>query len=205
MLGVRCQSWALWLAQALELPYTGVAQNGAVAASALAWQVPRLSGPYDVGCVYLGVNDVRVPSFDVTDFRASLDGVLAAVGAQSARVLVATIPLDLGRPPAPPARIATANRAIEDLAAARGAVVVDLTDLGGWELVLPDTVHLTAAGQLEVARRAARALDTPSPPAAFAEAARGIRPTVRYALTGHAAAVVRDGWRRVRESPRWAR
>lgn len=204
MLGVRCQSWALWLAEALELPYTGLAQNGALAESALAWQVRRLRGPYDVGCVYLGVNDVRVPSFDVAAFGASLDAVLAAVGAASARMLVATIPLDLGRPPAPPARIGTANRAIEDAAAAHGAMVVDLTDLSGWELVLPDTVHLTAAGQLEVARRAARVLDAPSPGESV-HVACGIRQTARYALTGHAAAVARDGWRRVRESPRWAR
>ncbi|MCA1656669.1 MAG: hypothetical protein LC713_02995, partial [Actinobacteria bacterium] len=64
--------------------------------------------------------------------------------------------------------------------------------------------HLTAAGQLEVARRAARVLDVP-PPRELAEVARGIRSTARYALTGHACAVVRDGWRRWRESPRWAR
>jgi lysophospholipase L1-like esterase len=202
MLGVRCQSWAQWLAGALELPYTGLAENGATAASALASQVPRLRGSYDVGVVYLGVNDVRVPSFRVDAFGASIDGVLDAVAAAAAadRTLIATIPLDLGRPPAPPERIAGANREILRSAAERGAAVVDLGDLRGWRLVLPDTVHLTAAGQLEVARRAARVLGAPDPAEA---AARGLRPTARYALTGHASAVARDGLRRVRES-RWS-
>jgi lysophospholipase L1-like esterase len=200
MLGVRCQSWAQWLAGALELPYTGLAENGATAASARAGQVPRLRGPYDLGVVYLGVNDVRVPSFDVDPFGASLDGVLDAVGAASDRTLVATIPLDLGRPPAPPERIAGANREIVRSAAERGVAVVDLSDLRGWRLVLPDAVHLTAAGQLEVARRAARVLGAPDP---AETAARGLRPTARYALTGHASAVARDRLRRVRES-RWS-
>ncbi len=202
MLGVGCRSWALWLAEALELPYTGLAVDGAVAAGALATQVPRLRGPYDVGCVYLGVNDVRVPSFDVAAFRSSLGGVLEGVGAAADRVLVATIPLALGRPPAPPARIRTANAAIVGLADLHGAALLDLEDLGGWKLVLPDAVHLTAAGQLELARRAARVLGAQST-TALDDPAEGIRPVARYALTGHAAAVVRDGWRRVRESPRW--
>ncbi len=204
MLGVRCLSWAQWLAAALELPYTGLARDGAVAASALAEQVPRLRGPYDVACVYLGVNDVRVPSFAADAFAAALGGVLDAVAAAAERLLVATIPLDLGRPPAPPARIASANRVIVAHAERRGATLLDLEDLAGWKLVLPDTVHLTALGQLEVAERAARTLAAPSP-AGLAEVGRGLRPTARYALTGHAAAVTRDRVRRVRESlPRWA-
>ncbi len=204
MLGVCCLSWAQWLAAALELPYTGLARDGAVAASALAEQVPRLRGPYDVACVYLGVNDVRVPTFAADAFAAALAGVLDAVGAQAERLLVATIPLDLGRPPAPPERIAAANRVIARLGERRGATLLELEDLGGWKLVLPDAVHLTALGQLEVAERAARTLGAPRP-AALAEVGRGLRPTVRYALTGHAAAVTRDRVRRMRERlPRWA-
>jgi lysophospholipase L1-like esterase len=198
MLGVRCQSWALWLAAALELPYTGLARDGALAADALTEQVPRLRGPYDLGCVYLGVNDVRVPSFAPAAFAAALDGVLGAVAEQADRVLALTIPLDLGRPPAPPPRIAAANRVIAGRAAARGASVVDLSDLAGWKLVLPDTVHLTAAGQLEVARRAARVLGAPDP-GALAEVGEGLGATARYALSGRAVAVGRDGVRRLRE------
>jgi len=199
MLGVRCQSWALWLAGALELPYTGLAQNGAVAGGARSDQVPRLRGPYDLGCVYLGVNDVRDPGFGLNPFVAALDDVVGEVSRQSDRVLVATIPLDLGRPPAPRERIAGADQAIEQLAEKHGATVVDLRGLKGWKLVLPDTVHLTALGQLEVARLAARALGSERDPGDLADPHRSARAHVRYALTTHAAAVGRDRRRRFGE------
>jgi hypothetical protein len=82
-------------------------------------------------------------------------------------------------------------------------MLLDLSDVRGWKLVLPDAVHLTAAGQLEVAERAARVVGAPSP-GELAERSVGARPTVRYALTGHAAAVGRDRWRRAREAAlRW--
>src|SRR3954447_2407291 len=56
-LGVHSQSWAQWLAEALELPFTKLAADGARAADVLRDQVPRLRGPYDLACVYAGVND----------------------------------------------------------------------------------------------------------------------------------------------------
>jgi hypothetical protein len=199
MLGVRCQSWGLWLAAALELPYTGLAENGALAAGARSHQVPRLRGPYDVGCVYLGVNDVRNPGFELEGFVRALDDVIGAVGRQAERVLVATIPLDLGRPPAPPERVAGADREIERLAGKHGAGVVDLRGLRGWRLVLPDAVHLTALGQLEVARIAARALGSTCDPGDLADPHRSVRAHVRYALTTHAAALGRDRRRRLAE------
>src|ERR671932_691235 len=79
-LGVHAQSWALWLAEALELPFTNLAADGALAADVLREQVPRLRGPYDVGCVYAGVNDVRVPAFDASAFERDLRTIAAAVG-----------------------------------------------------------------------------------------------------------------------------
>ncbi|HWH12035.1 MAG TPA: GDSL-type esterase/lipase family protein [Solirubrobacteraceae bacterium] len=199
MLGVRCQSWALWLASALELPYTGLAVNGAVAAQARDEQVPRLRGPYDVGCVYLGVNDVRNPGFELDPFVDALADVLDAVGRAAERVLVATVPLDLGRPAAPRERIEGCDAAIERLALERGAAVVDLRGVRGWTLVLPDAVHLTALGQLRVAELAARALGSGRDPADLADPHRSVRAHVRYALTTHAAAVGRDGRRRFAE------
>jgi lysophospholipase L1-like esterase len=196
MLGVRCQSWALWLASALELPYTGLARNGAVAREAAIEQLPRLRGPYDLGCVYLGVNDVRGPGFEVDRFVDALDEVLAGVTREAERVLVATIPLDLGRPPAPPERIAAADAEIERLAARHGATVVDLRGLRGWTMILPDQVHLTAVGQLHVARLAARALGSACDPADLADRHRSVRAHVRYAVTTHATALGRDARRR---------
>jgi lysophospholipase L1-like esterase len=196
MLGVRCQSWALWLATGLELPYTGLAVNGAIASQALAEQVPRLRGPYDVGCVYLGVNDVRNPGFALEPFAAALDAVLAGVSRHAERVLVVTIPLDLGRPPAPRERIEGCNLAIEKLAAKHRSRVLDLRAVRGWRFVLPDAVHLTALGQLRVAELAATALGAERNPADLADPHRSLRARARYALTGHAAAVARDRRRR---------
>jgi lysophospholipase L1-like esterase len=196
MLGVRCQSWALWLASALELPYTGLAQNVATARQAVAEQVPRLRGPYDLGCVYLGVNDVRNPAFALAPFVEALDEVLAAVSRAAERVLVVTVPLDLGRPPAPPERIAGADAEIERLAREHGAGVLDLRELRGWTLILPDAVHLTAVGQLHVATLAAGVLGAQRSPAELADPHRSVRARVGYALSTHAAAVGRDRRRR---------
>jgi hypothetical protein len=66
-----------------------------------------------------------------------------------------------------------------------GAVVVDLDDLGGPPLVLPDAVHPTAVGQLEIAARAAAALRAagaaaPRDPRELVEVHRGPRARARY-------------------------
>src|SRR4029453_742556 len=66
-------------------------------------------------------------------------------------------PRDPGRPAAPP-RPGRSGASIRGVGAETGAVVVDLDDLGGPPLVLPDAVHPTAVGQLEIAARAAAAL-----------------------------------------------
>ena len=62
--GLGSQSWAQWLAEAMDLPFTRLAVNGATAQDVVAHQLPRLDGPYDVGCLYVGGNDVRDPGWD---------------------------------------------------------------------------------------------------------------------------------------------
>src|SRR3954463_7740548 len=89
-LGVHAQSWAQWLAEALELPFTKLATDGALAADVLREQVARLDGPYDVGCVYAGVNDVRVPAFDPAAYERDMRAVADAVGAASERLVLCT-------------------------------------------------------------------------------------------------------------------
>src|SRR5829696_1092932 len=101
-LGVHPQSWAQWLAEALELPFTKLAADGALAADVLREQVPRLRGPYDVGCVYAGVNDVRAPGFDDAAYERDLDAIAGAVAQASERLVLCTLPHDLGRPRAAP-------------------------------------------------------------------------------------------------------
>src|SRR5204862_7541557 len=66
--GVALQSWALWVARGLGLPYTGVAADGARAADVVAHQLPAVEAQkgesWDVGLLYVGVNDVRALHFD---------------------------------------------------------------------------------------------------------------------------------------------
>ena len=157
--GLGSQSWALWLAQALRLPFTSLAQNGQVAAGVLAEQVPAIPGErYDLGCVYVGVNDVRSVGFDAGAFARDVDAVLAGVAARCDVVLVLTIPLGLGLPPAGPVEVGAANAAISAAAERHGAVVCDLRGFAGRGVVWADRVHATATGQVALADRAALAL-----------------------------------------------
>jgi lysophospholipase L1-like esterase len=124
-LGVHPQSWAQWLAEALDLPFTKLAADGAMAADVLREQVPRLRGPYDVGCVFAGVNDVRVPAFDPGAYERDLRAIAKAVDAASERVVLLTLPADLGRPRAAP-KPRAASAIVRRVAADTGAAVVEL-------------------------------------------------------------------------------
>src|SRR3954468_11691361 len=72
--GVALQSWALWVARGLALPYTGHAVDGARIGDVVREQLPRLElrpdARYDLGCLYAGVNDVRAPGWDPEAFAA---------------------------------------------------------------------------------------------------------------------------------------
>jgi lysophospholipase L1-like esterase len=158
--GVALQSWALWTARGLGVPYTGCAVDGAIAAAVVADQIPRfLAGTaapdarYDVGCLYVGANDVRQLDWDVRAYDRDLRAAIAFLAERCDRVLVCTIPRDLGRPRAG-ARVEEANGAIARAAADVGALVVDLRDFGARNQVMTDHVHPTAFGQIAIAERA---------------------------------------------------
>jgi lysophospholipase L1-like esterase len=176
--GLGSQSWAMWLAEAMDLPFTRFARNGATIADVAREQVPRVEDHYAVGTLYAGVNDVRRVDWDAAAYRPDLRAVLDRLASHCERVLVLTLPEDLGIPPARPEAIAAANAAIEGEAAAAGATVADLRDLAGPRWVWADHVHATAAGQVEIADRAARALGAPLPSATVVEAPR---PDLAYA------------------------
>ena len=197
MLGVPALSWALWAARALDLPFTSYAANGATAADVLELQLPRVRADYDVGCLYAGVNDVRAPGWDAAAYERDLRAILAGLAARAARLLVLSPPHDLGRPTSAP-KPERAAQIIGRVAVDHGAAVADLADLRGWPRMLPDAVHPTAIGQLEIADRAARALGAAVAPSALA----GLRITagglVRSA-PAYAGALSRDLARRGRE------
>ena len=158
--GVALQSWALWTARALGLPYTPYATDGAASAPCSARRSPpsrrarpRPDGPFDLGCLYIGTNDVRGFDWDPFAYEAGLGEALTWLAARCERTLTATLPLDLGRPRAG-AKVADANAIIERRARETGALVVDLTGFRGREVLMPDHVHPTAFGQIAIAERA---------------------------------------------------
>jgi lysophospholipase L1-like esterase len=158
--GVALQSWALWTARGLGVPYTGFAVDGACVWDVVAVQMARFrdcfaqpDALFDVGCLYVGVNDVRAGDWDERRFEEGLGRVLGFLASRCDRVLAVTIPLDLGRPRAGRA-VEEANAVIERLAASHGALVLDLSGFGARNLVMADAVHPTAFGQIAIAERA---------------------------------------------------
>src|SRR5215207_1375033 len=158
--GVALQSWALWTARGLGVPYTGCAVDGARAAGVVAEQIPRFlahavapAARYDVGCLYVGANDVRGLDWDSRAYERELRAALAFLRDRCDRVLACTIPLDLGRPRAG-APVLEANAAIERAAADAGALLVDLRSFRARNRVMVDAVHPTAFGQVAIAERA---------------------------------------------------
>ena len=163
--GVALQSWALWTARGLGLPYTGYAVDGADAAHLLAEQIPAFraraadpDGPFDLGCLYIGVNDVRGPDWDGPVFAARHREALTFLHERCARVVCLTPPPRLGRPPAGAAKVAALADAVRANAAAHGALVVSLEGFGARNHVMVDRVHPTAFGQVAIARRVLAAL-----------------------------------------------
>jgi lysophospholipase L1-like esterase len=158
--GVAMQSWAQWLARAFGLPFTNYAVDGNCAADVVARQIPahnRLNAVgqarYQLGCLYIGVNDVRAPDWDPEAYERDLALALAYLQERCETLLTVTIPLDLGRPRVGQ-KVLTANAIINRQAALAGAIVVDLSDFKGRELMMFDHVHPTAMGQIAVAERA---------------------------------------------------
>jgi GDSL-like Lipase/Acylhydrolase family len=153
---------------------------------------------YAIACVGIGTNDVRAVDWDPTRYTRALDTLLSAVGGAAERVCVATVPLDLGRPRAG-AKVADLNTIVRERAGSRGFAVVDLDDFGGWRHWFPDAVHPTALGQLEIARRAARALGLGRDPVHLAPPRTGPRSDLPYAATRQIGHLWRDHRRRSAE------
>ena len=158
--GVALQSWAQWLARGLGLPFTNQAVDGATVENVLSVQIPRFErhsarpeAGFDVGCLYIGVNDVRGPAWDPDAYAAGVERGLVWLNERSRRTLICTLPLDLGRPRAG-ARVAAANAMLVPGARRHGALLVDLSDFGARDRVMADHVHPTAFGQIAIAERA---------------------------------------------------
>ena len=154
--GVALQSWALWTARGLGLPFTGYATDGGRVEDVVASQSPAHAQPdgrYDLGCLYIGVNDVRGLDWDAAAFERGFRQALDYLRQRCDRVLTLTAPLDLGRPRAG-AKVGELNSVIERSARDAGALVLDLSEFGARNVLMADHVHPTAFGQIYIAERA---------------------------------------------------
>ena len=158
--GVALQSWALWVARGLGLPYTGYAVDGARAPDVVAEQIPAFQrhcadreAGYDLGCLYVGVNDVRSVDWDPGEFTIAYAAALDFLAPRCRRRLALTAPLGLGVPPAG-SKVSELNAIVVAQAARHGALVADLSDFGARNHVMTDRVHPTAFGQIAIAERA---------------------------------------------------
>jgi len=158
--GVALQSWALWVARGLGLPFTSYAFDGSRARDVVESQIAVFEevsanpdAGYQLGCLYIGVNDVRDADFDREAFERDYRFALQYLTSRCERVLTLTIPLDLGRPRTG-ARVVQANEVIDRVATELGALLVDLSDFRARNLLMADRVHPTAFGQIAIAERA---------------------------------------------------
>jgi lysophospholipase L1-like esterase len=166
--GVALQSWALWVARALGLPFTSYATDGANLDHVVERQIPafeRLTATaapagarYELGCLYIGVNDVRALDWDPESFENGFRFALGFLAGRCDRVLTVTAPLDLGRPRAG-AKVAVLDAIVERVAGETGALVLDLRSWGARNVVMTDHVHPTAFGQIDIAERALAVLE----------------------------------------------
>jgi lysophospholipase L1-like esterase len=169
--GVALQSWALWVARGLGLPYSGYATDGASAGDVAGNQIPAHAhggpGPearYELGCLYIGVNDVRGPDWDPAAYERSFRTAMGYLTERCDDVLAVTVPHDLGRPRAG-RRVLECNEIIERCASDAGALILDLSRFGARNLVMADRVHPTAFGQVAIAERALDVLAAAGRPA----------------------------------------
>ena len=163
--GVALQSWASWVARGLGLPISNYATDGALVGDVLGIQIPAFErlgahrdARYELGCVYIGVNDVRRFEWDSGWFERDFTEVARFLAGRCDRVLVVTTPLDLGRPRAGP-KVRDLDAVVERVAGRLGALVLDLRSFGARNLVMADHVHPTAFGQVAIAERALAVLE----------------------------------------------
>ena len=163
--GVALQSWAWWTARGLGLPFTSYAADGARAREVIDRQIPALKrstalpdGRYHLGCLYVGVNDVRSLDWNRAEFEVYFRAALAFLAPRCDRIVALTAPLDLGRPRARD-KVRELNATVCRLADEHSAIVVDLSDFRGRNHVMTDHVHPTAFGQIAIAERVLEVLE----------------------------------------------
>ena len=160
--GVALQSWALWTARGLGLPYTGCAVDGATAGARRARADPalpradgatRMRASTSAACTSASTT-CAAPAGTRAPTSATCAPRSRSCGERCDRVLAVHDPAR----PRPAARgrrgVEAANAAVERAAADAGALVLDLRGFGARNRVMVDAVHPTAFGQIAIAERA---------------------------------------------------
>lgn len=150
MVGVPALGWPQWLADAMDLSYTRYGLGGADSTKIVNELLPKVRGHYAVGVFDMGTNDA-FQSWDAERFEKNLRRAGDVMTDACERVVVLTVPYS-----------AEATAIVRAVAPEYGFVVVD-AEVRGPRLLKPDGIHPTALGQLEIADRAAIALEAPSP------------------------------------------
>ena len=160
--GVALQSWALWVARGLGLPFTTYAVDGARRATCSREQVPafaqrtRATGraaTTSAACTWASTTS-GAPDWDAAAFAARpRGGPRRSLAERCDRLLLRHAP---ARPRAPAGgRRGRGQRGDRGRGrASAGALVLDLRDFGARNLVMADHVHPTAFGQVWIAERA---------------------------------------------------
>ena len=159
--GVALQSWALWVARGLALPFTCYAVDGARVLDVVERQIPafeRLTGVAAARYrarmpVHRGQRRALAGLGPRARSRRRSVGALQFLCGRCDRVLAVTAPLDLGRPRAG-AKVEDLNDVVSRVAGELGTLLLDLRSWGARNLVMTDHVHPTAFGQIDIAERA---------------------------------------------------
>lgn len=158
-------SWVELLARALDAELVNHAVPGKEAHTVAEQQLPLLSGRFDFGTLYVGTNDVR-RAWEVDRYTDALGLCAKTISGHVDRLFMPTLPLSLYRLPGRGpigARVAEANAIIRETAESVSAEVVDLDDCRGRGYWSGDHIHPSAAGQVEIARRAVFRSPAPLP------------------------------------------
>lgn len=187
-----CRSYARWIADALGVEATVLADAGLTSAQALDRFGDQIVGRHQIGIVFVGANDALAARWEPDVLRAAHGELLRRVGQHADRVVTSTVPAITGRFLGKCRTVARANEIIRKNAGDQGAVVVDLGDLAGTRYVWSDQIHPTSWGQVEIADRVAGTLGLsvrPSDLAADRMGDPGWRYTAAYLRFGSRSAI----------------
>ena len=169
----RLRGWADRLAERLaelepELRYANLAVRGRLARQVRAEQLePALALRPDLASLLAGLNDLLRRNCDVASVAAEIEATAGALRDAGADVLLFTLPDPVQVNPlarSAAVRLRRLNVAVREIAARRGAFVVDLerapvaSDPRLWDL---DRLHANPEGHRRIAAAAAHALGLP--------------------------------------------